>query len=189
MENINKALEFAPFPKIPRLNREVVITEKIDGTNSCIYITEDGEFFTGSRTRWITPSDDNAGFSKWAHEHKEELMGLGKGHHFGEWYGQKIQRGYGLTEKRFALFNTSIWSDDSVRPSCCCVVPILYQGLFTTEATKDALNCLKIFGSVAVPGFMRPEGIVIYHIAGNLYFKATIERDEEYKSKVEGETK
>ena len=37
---------FTPFQKIPRLSREMIITEKIDGTNSCICITEDGEFLT-----------------------------------------------------------------------------------------------------------------------------------------------
>jgi hypothetical protein len=176
------ANEFVPFGKIARLNRECVITEKIDGTNASIYITEDGDFFTGSRTRWITPEEDNAGFSKWANENKDELMKLGKGHHFGEWYGQKIQRAYGLTEKRFALFNTSIWSDDAVRPTCCCVVPVLYRGLFTTDAVKYCLDLLRTTGSVAVKGFMRPEGVVIYHVAGNLYFKATIEKDDEHKS-------
>lgn len=175
-------MEFTSFGKIPRLNRECVVTEKIDGTNAQIYITEEGEFFTGSRTRWITPEDDNSGFSKWANENKTELMKLGIGHHFGEWYGQKIQRSYGLNEKRFALFNTSIWTDDEIRPRCCGVVPILYQGLFSTERINNCLEFLKANGSVAVKGFMRPEGIVVYHIAGNLYFKATIEHDEAPKS-------
>ena len=35
--------EFQPFPKIPRLSREIVITEKIDGTNAQILITDDGQ--------------------------------------------------------------------------------------------------------------------------------------------------
>ncbi len=57
-------IEFEGFGKIARLSRECVITEKIDGTNAQICITEDGQFLTGSRTRWITPEDDNFGFSK-----------------------------------------------------------------------------------------------------------------------------
>ena len=180
--------EFTGFGKIARLNRECVITEKIDGTNAQIYITDDGEFYTGSRTRWITPDDDNYGFARWANANKDELMKLGKGHHFGEWYGQKIQRSYGLTEKRFALFNTSIWADDSVRPACCDVVPILYQGLFKTDSATLCLDLLKMKGSQAVKGFMKPEGIIVYHIAGNTYFKETIEHDDEPKSKnVKGE--
>ena len=88
--------EFIEFPKMARLSRECIITEKIDGTNASICITEDGQVRTGSRTRWITPQDDNFGFSAWAHANKEYLMQLGKGLHFGEWWGSGIQRGYGL---------------------------------------------------------------------------------------------
>src|SRR5687767_3287692 len=108
MENtIN--LEFLEFPKMARLSREVIISEKIDGTNAQILITEDGGFYTGSRNRWVTPEQDNFGFSKWAHENKELLMKLGVGRHFGEWWGAGIQRTYGLKEKRFSLFNSSRW--------------------------------------------------------------------------------
>jgi hypothetical protein len=42
-----------------RLSREVIITEKIDGTNASIYIDDDGTFLTGSRTQWI-----NVGFKQ-----------------------------------------------------------------------------------------------------------------------------
>jgi len=46
-------MEFVSFPKIARLSRECVITEKIDGTNASIYIGNDGNenpvFLTGSR--------------------------------------------------------------------------------------------------------------------------------------------
>lgn len=127
--------EFKEFPKMPRWSREVIITEKIDGTNASIFIGEDGEFLTGSRTRWITPTDDNFGFSGWAYYNKEELLKLGPGHHFGEWWGSGIQRGYGLKEKRFSLFNTFRWSDAAVRPSCCSVVPVLSAGMLYAAMT------------------------------------------------------
>jgi len=169
-------VEFVEFPKIARLSREVVVTEKIDGTNASIYIGEDGTFLTGSRSRWITPDDDNFGFSKWAHEHKDELLALGPGTHFGEWWGAGIQRRYGLTEKRFSLFNTSRWAD--VRPACCHVVPVLYQGIFDTARINEQLESLARCGSVAAPGFMKPEGVVVYHTAGNVGFKKTILKDE-----------
>lgn len=45
--------EFEPWPKIARLNRHIFVTEKIDGTNSQLFITEDGDLFAGSRTRWL----------------------------------------------------------------------------------------------------------------------------------------
>lgn len=168
-------MEFQKFSKISRWSRDIIVTEKIDGTNAQILITEDGEFFTGSRNRWITPEDDNYGFSRWAHEHKEELMGLGVGRHFGEWWGSGIQRGYDLKEKRFSLFNVSKWKDE--RPACCGVVPVLWQGNMDNFAINTVMEDLVISGSIASPGFMRPEGIVIFHTAGGQMFKKTFEKD------------
>jgi len=174
-------MEFESFGKIYRLSRECTITEKIDGTNAQICIGENGEFFVGSRTRWITPEDDNFGFAKWAFDHKDELMTLGVGRHFGEWWGSGIQRNYSQTEKKFSLFNTKKWSES--RPECCGIVPVLYEGLFVQSAIADALHNLKENGSKAAPGFMNPEGIVIYHHAAGWYFKKTLEKDEEWKGK------
>jgi hypothetical protein len=176
-------MDFIEFDKIARLSRNCVVTEKIDGTNASIVITEDGEFLTGSRTRWITPTDDNYGFAKWAAANKEELLKLGPGSHYGEWWGLGIQRNYGLKEKRFSLFNTARWSDAAVRPACCSVVPVLYSGLFSTILICEALGNLAQYGSIAAPGFMKPEGIVIWHEAARMYFKKTIEKDDAPKSK------
>lgn len=175
-------MDFIGFGKIPRLSREIIITEKIDGTNAQICITENGDFLVGSRTRWITPTDDNFSFAKWAYENKEELLKLGVGSHFGEWWGQKIQRGYNLQEKRFSLFNVARWNDEELRPKCCSVVPVLYRGDFDTSIINTIIDELRVNGSVASPKFMKPEGIIIYHTAGNLYFKKTLEKDEVPKS-------
>ena len=171
-------MEFVPFKKIARLSRDMIITEKIDGTNACIYIGEDGEFLTASRTRWITPEVDNYGFSKWAHDNKDDLMNLGSGYHFGEWWGQGIQRGYGLTEKRFSLFNVSKWGDGSERPQCCHVVPTLYIGMFDTHVIDVTLANLAMYGSEASPKFMNPEGVVVFHTANGTMFKKTFSNDE-----------
>lgn len=189
-------MEFQEFPKMARLSRECIITEKIDGTNGCIYIGEDGEFLVGSRTRWITPSDDNFGFAAWAHENKDELLKLGPGRHFGEWWGAGIQRRYGLTEKRFSLFNTARWAlhgtepkniatadprvfkTQDISPACCHIVPVLWQGLFDSLMVYECLNSLSAAGSRAAPGFMKPEGVVVFHVAGNVGFKKTLEKDE-----------
>jgi hypothetical protein len=177
-------MEFEPFQKIARLSRECTITEKIDGTNGCIAIGEDGSFHVGSRTRWLTTeTGDNHGFMLWALSNKDELLKLGPGRHFGEWWGAGIQRRYGLTEKRFSLFNTHKWSDPAVRPACCQVVPVLYQGLFGTDTASAVMSALAEFGSKAAPGFMQPEGIIIYHHAAGLYFKKTLSKDEEWKGK------
>ena len=173
--------EFKSFQKIARLSRDCIVTEKIDGTNAQITITEDGQFLTGSRNKWITPEDDNAGFSRWANENKEELMKLGVGTHYGEWWGLGIQRKYNIGEKRFSLFNTFRWSDDTVRPSCCSVVPVLYEGMFDTTTIQRCIDVLIKEGSVASPGFKNPEGVVIFHKQGNLLFKKTCIKDEEHK--------
>ena len=173
---------FVGFPKIPRYSRECVITEKIDGTNGCIFIREAEEFLVGSRSRWISPGkEDNHSFAAWAMAHREELLKLGPGQHFGEWWGQGINRGYGLKEKRFSLFNIHKWNDPALRPACCHVVPVLWTGNFDMIPLWAILDKLKKGGSVAAPGFMNPEGVVLYHIQGNVSFKKTILKDEEPK--------
>lgn len=195
-------LAFEGFPKMPRLFRDVVLTEKIDGTNAQIYIGEDGTFLVGSRTRWITPENDNMGFAKWATANEAELVaGLGHGRHFGEWWGQGIQRNYGLKEKRFSLFNALRWHrvgagpqshvkpngetvQSSPAPECCHVVPVLGLGVFDTFGINMALKGLTEFGSSAAPGFMNPEGIIAFHIQGGVGFKVTLENDGIPKSLV-----
>lgn len=190
--------QFQEFPKMARLSRETIITEKIDGTNASIFIhplaleeiiddqlppdviaNVDG--FTiraGSRSKYITPKQDNYGFASWVKANAEELVKLGEGRHFGEWWGSGIQRGYGMKEKVFSLFNVERWASDEVRPACCRVVPELWRGIFDTRAVDHHLYLLKTQGSYAAPGFMQPEGLVVFHVAGNVGFKKTIEKDE-----------
>jgi len=199
-----------------RLSREVIITEKIDGTNAQLLIAElandesipahslgvfdhGGKLHymaAGSRTRWITPEVDNAGFAAWVASNFEHLKTLGPGRHFGEWWGQGIQRKYGMSEKRWSLFNVARWclhgetpqiiptadprivKTQDVLPPCCHLVPLLYRGEFKTEWVEAALERLRRFGSAAAPGFMKPEGVVCFHVAGNVGFKKTLEKDE-----------
>lgn len=176
-------MNFEGFPKISRLSREMIITEKIDGTNAQVYITDDGsDMLVGSRTRWLGPAkaDDNYGFYTWAMANKDELVKLGPGRHFGEWWGNGIQRGYGLPKgvKKFSLFNVSRWNIDTPPPSVCNVVPVLYKGPFDTAVINSQLTLLGATGSKAVPGFMNPEGIVIYHAQSGQLFKKTLENDD-----------
>jgi hypothetical protein len=192
-------IPFTPWPKIPRLSRDVIVTEKIDGTNASIYIGEDGTFLVGSRTRWITPKDDNYGFANWAHANKKELLKLGPGQHFGEWWGKGIQRNYGMTERRFSLFNTRRWEKRSrvtgwdvidtlsglPGPACCDVVPILYAGSFDMPRIQACIDRLEMNGSSAASGFMNPEGIVVFHTAAQHCFKKTIKDDAKPKGQSE----
>lgn len=221
-------MEFQEFPKIARLSRECVITEKIDGTNASVVIEAaeliadwtgsaatpwltkvtgaDGKDYgiaAGSRTRYITIHNDNHGWANWVLAHASELVGLGPGRHYGEWWGSGIQRGYGRQkgEKFFSLFNVARWHAEGTEPyisvsgdprlppksseaapACCSVVPVLYRGEFSTEVVGTQIERLRALGSVASPGFMKPEGVICYHVAANLYFKKTIEKDAEHKS-------
>lgn len=167
---------FVPFPKIPRLKRGCIITEKIDGTNAQIVVGDDGSVRAGSRKRWIYPGDDNFGFAAWVKQNEDELRELGPGQHFGEWWGLGIQRGYGLHERRFSLFNSGRWSNE--RPSCCGVVPVLYAGDFSTNTVDQVLDTLRETGSQAAPGYDRPEGIIVFMTASQHLYKVLAENDE-----------
>jgi hypothetical protein len=202
--------EFQEFPKMARLSRDMIVTEKLDGTNACVVIERAGDFMPGefvaqlgefyvyaqSRTRFITPDDDNFGFAAWVKTNADELAaGLGEGRHFGEWWGRGIQRGYGLAERRFSLFNATRWADgepqpipsldpraevkmQQIPPACCHVVPVLLRGEFRTDAIGHCIDLLRERGSYAAPGFMKPEGVVVFHTAAGVGFKKTLDKDE-----------
>lgn len=209
--------DFIPWPKTPHLAKEMIITEKIDGTNSAVIIEEhpfgggvepndrhlvaaiagpskpdnnwqpvhEYHIYAQSRKRFITPSDDNFGFARWVQENAGVLVAaLGEGAHFGEWWGSGIQRGYGLPkgEKRFSLFNSSRWLDlnqdenaNSIGLGC---VPELYRGPFDTFVVSAALDELAVNGSVAAPGFDKPEGVIVWHEAARVAFKAFVDDRE-----------
>ena len=201
------ACPFPKFPKIPRLSRDIIITEKIDGSSGTIYVDDNGEILAGSKNRWITPQKDNHGFAEWVDAHRADLLILGPGWHRGEWWGQGINRGYGLKEKRFSLFNTIRWNENLFNkykieawesfkskeprplfvypPACCRVVPILYEGPFEMEAIYGQLKELRELGSYAAPGYMNPEGVVIWHSVSGHLFKKTLFHDEKPKGVVE----
>lgn len=220
------AEDYKGFPKVPRLLRDITITEKIDGINGLVYITlappvvdegttivemADGTrmaVYAGSRRRWLMPgkTTDNYGFAAWVEENAATLAAdLGPGRHFGEWWGAGIQRRYGQDHKRFSLFNTRKWlgpvtvpgrvvdldwdpeetvpvSDTFITPHLD-VVPVLYQGPFSPESPLDpypwdaAIHRLQEEGSAAAPGFMDPEGIMVYHQKADQMFKATLDGD------------
>lgn len=194
-------MDFVPYPKTPRLKRGVCITEKLDGTNAqivirafdgngadefdCVRDNNDGALFAiraGSRNRWIKPGKDtdNYDFAAWVWDNAQELLKLGEGQHFGEWYGQGIQRNYGLAEKRFALFNPDRWGAHNPNtPACCDVVPVLCRG--DLSGVDTAVQRLRDQGSAAVPGFMNPEGVIVYHSAARQCFKVLLENDEGHK--------
>lgn len=210
---------FQAWPKIPRWEKrgtEMFITEKVDGTNAAIHIGGEGDNADGqssvfigaqSRTRMLDPLNgiDNNGFGVWVMQNAEALIRLlGPGIHYGEWYGGKIQRGYGLQQKRLALFDTRrwhtqdtflieswhggpnrrVWNQDieesttnelqelGVHP-----IPLLYAGAWHTEAVDELTEYLKESGSVVVPGYQNPEGLVIKHRNSQQLYKVILEGD------------
>lgn len=219
-------IQFEGWPKTPRLSAGgVTITEKIDGTNACVIILPyDGDdlstdkclslggvqfviqfgqqeraWIVGaqSRKRLIFPGQDNAGFAGWVQSNAYALVDLlGPGRHFGEWWGQGIQRRYGMTHKVFSLFNTHKWgkvaaerSDwtDSARSINMTMVPTMYVGKFSDRVIEESLFVLRQTGSMAAAEWgqngQRAEGIIIRHrdLGGNL--KAFVENDDVPKTK------
>lgn len=166
-------MEFKPWPKITRVeNKRVpIFTEKIDGTNACIAIDADGNYHCQSRNRIITPEDDNYGFARWCKQNEEAVLKLGEGYHFGEWWGQGIGRNYGLNYRRFSLFNTRRWGYHNPPPDPFEVVPVL--PFDTIELVKEYLQNN---GSVVVPGWMRPEGAVMYEPDTDTCFKIIMDK-------------
>ena len=165
---------FKAWPKIVRVEnrRPPIFTEKIDGTNACVIVTESGDLFCQSRTRLITPEDDNFGFAGWAYENRDFLVNtLGEGYHFGEWWGRGIQRTYGLQERRFSLFNTRRWGEHNPPPEGLHVVPVL-----PVTTPEEAREYLRTNGSVAVPGWSRPEGAIMLDLDTDTRFKIIIDK-------------
>ena len=157
LEGIDEVLEnpeFRGWPKIPRLMKDMVITEKIDGTNAQIFIGADGFVRAGSRKRWVTSADDNHGFGRWVEENQDELRRiLRPGRHFGEWWGQGIQRHYNMKRKVFSLFNTNKWSGIFEINGQLQTVPILDIWMpFNTTRIEQVAKDLRETGSWASSG-------------------------------------
>lgn len=182
-------MEFKKFSKIKQLESvQMSITQKIHGTNAqiCIFANEAGdlELKAGSRNRWITPEADNYGFAQFCEENREELIEkLGPGLHYGEWAGPGINSGEGLSEKTFILFNWKRFKDEPLPPRVT-TVPVLYEGSIDFNAVESCMEDLKMSGSYLVPGFMRPEGIVIQ--IGEQRFKQTFESESTQWRKGDG---
>lgn len=205
-------IEFRPWPKIARLNRDIVVTEKIDGTNAAILIVEvepgdkggddkvaavrhtDAEdvmcfyhVYAQSRTRFITPGADNHGFAKWVEKEAAPLVHvLGAGRHFGEWWGSGINRGYGLPkgEKRFSLFNVSKWGEaDLSMVDGLRVVPTIYDGPFSQNEIILAQAHLQMNGSLAA----EREGVTFMDPEGVVVFH--VAANEMFKVTIKGDEK
>lgn len=148
-----------------------------------------------SRNRFIVPGDDNFAFAKWVYDNSSDLVKvLGEGRHFGEWWGSGIQGGYGLPkgERRFSLFNVKRWENTldwnkghDTLPELY-MVPVIYKGRFSTQIAEQCILQLRELGSMASPGFMKPEGVVVFHTASGTLYKTFLENDLIHKSQQKG---
>ena len=194
---------FKPFPKIPRYTSNIIVTEKIDGTNASILITKNEGVENSfnmeacSKNRILSPGkDDNFGFAKWVEDNAYELIKLGPGQHYGEWYGQGINRGYGLEERRFALFNVNRWRipEDNYKlapglPNCVEVVPVIGEGEYSDKNLEGLMAYLRRRGSYAVGDYMDPEGIILMHQRSKQLFKKTFDQPKYTLSEMDKELK
>lgn len=154
--------------------KQLEISPFSDKTSTLLHVFVDLK--CGSRTRWITPGDDNFGFAAFVHANKEEFISkLGLGTHFGEWAGLGINSGEGLSQKTFVLFDYWKYADKPLPPQTV-TVPVLYEGAVDLAAIDQAMSDLKTNGSKLAPGFMRPEGVVVSF--GDVRYKKVFDAEE-----------
>lgn len=206
-------MEFQKWPSIPRLSKEkAVVTEKLNGTNSCIRIhpleidtniqnvtavipgNPTYGVWAQSRSRFLKPgkATDNFGFAGWVFDNTAQLINiLGPGDHYGEWWGSKIQQSYGMTngERRFSLFNALRWAEaidifpGSTEVKALCTVPVLYFGPMLCMDLDALKSQLRLNGSYAAPGH-DAEGMVVYLREVNAIYKILLENDDIHKWEV-----
>lgn len=176
--------EFEAWPKTLHVDKvlgKVIVTEKIDGTNACLFFYPNGEMFVQSRNRIITPDQDNAGFAKWAYRNQKDLFYIfGPGRHYGEWWGHKIGRTYDMTYNVFSVFNngrfykTEANSNDSMSTRAhemglgeeISAVPHIFTGMYGSPEMDGAIDAFSGGMSLAALEYgieyPNPEGVCFY---------------------------
>lgn len=222
--------QFKSWGSTPRFHKGLHITEKINGTNAGVSVqgvskdespefVKDGIVVAGvdcdwivraqSRKRIITPGDDNFGFAAWVWDNAEGLANLlGFGYHYGEWYGEGIQKNPLAVQGRWwALFNTWHWGrkENLERLEAAGIpglttVPVLHDeqthGPADYNTIPDALEYLAVFGSRA-KGYMTvpnahkmdfhvegPEGIIVWQRETQQRYKILLREDDKHKWEV-----
>lgn len=157
--------EFKPWSTIRKFKGvRVEITEKIHGTNAQIHIFPDADgklqILAAKRTAYVG-SDAHFGFGRFVADNAAALMSLGFGRHYGEWVGPGIGASYNLKEKNFVLFNPRRYVNVAL-PDRVSTVPLLYSGEYSRDQTDSVIADLQTRGSSFAPGWMHPEGVVLY---------------------------
>lgn len=194
--------QFKGWGSTPRWHKGLTITEKIDGTNACVVIY-DGQVKAQSRKRMITPDDDNFGFAKWVYDNAGVLMDtLGYGYHYGEWFGEGIQKNpLGIEGKRFALFHATKYTEDNGyelnKVDGLETVPLLHWGPCDLFTIPQIMTDLDSYGSnvkgakLIAQGYdfepdehAAAEGIIVWHKETQQKYKILLEDDAFHKWEV-----
>jgi hypothetical protein len=227
--------QFKSWGSTPRFHKSLHITEKIDGTNagvsvqgipfghlSTINIPEDAcpvineqtsQAFlvrAQSRKRIITPGNDNFGFASWVWENADGLANLlGYGYHYGEWYGEGIQKNpLAVAGRRWALFNTWHWGSKPnldrlkmVDIPGLTLVPVLHDE--HRDGPADYMTIPNIMEDLALHGskadgaemvrqgydwepdvYKQPEGIIVWQRETRQRYKILLREDDKHKWEV-----
>lgn len=139
---------------------------KLHGTNAAVRITPDREVVAQSRSRDITPENDNAGFAKWVHDKAAEwatckaVSGMRTDViFFGEWAGKGIQKTDAVTkldQKYFFVFAIQIGdqmittpADIEERiPDLDDVVVLPWDMVFETEVNYNDPDACQTFADL-----------------------------------------
>ncbi|MGB3531950.1 MAG: RNA ligase family protein [Microcoleaceae cyanobacterium] len=106
LHNLRRNL--AAVEATPKLTYRAKI--KLDGTNAAVQVFSDGSIIAQSRSRIITPSNDNIGFAQWLSDCQDVFSACAQSEHmtiFGEWCGKGIQKRTAISKidrQIFAVF-------------------------------------------------------------------------------------
>lgn len=126
LHHVRKKLErrhrgYDALAQLPKIQYRAKV--KLDGTNAAIFALDDQVFKAQSRTRAITPDEDNHGFAQWAHEHEDFSRALfercGRAVIFGEWCGPGVQKRTAVSKidrRIFAVFAIELHAIDGLCP-------------------------------------------------------------------------
>jgi hypothetical protein len=112
--------EWAAYHNVSPRKRRFLGTVKLHGTNAGITLTKAGDILYRSRTRIITPDDDNYGFALAMSVHESDIRAAllpyakdGDVTVFGEWCGAGIQSNVGVSalEKMLVVFAMRIGTE------------------------------------------------------------------------------
>lgn len=168
---------------------------KLHGTNAGIRIVSQ-RLFPQSRSRVLTPKEDNYGFAAWVLQHRDYFAELPNGTLYGEWFGQGIQSKVAASRvkgKHFAPFQFRFPNGTCVNepqilmpllemPLTCHPLPWLGDAFVVDFRNPDLAKAEALMAQVeAVDPFIRDtfgieglgEGIVCYPTNGmfDLMFK------------------